>query len=201
MVAFDQNTDDLTAIESMTAAMRAEGEVPDTATLETVPGDALELPFADGSFDRIIAAEIFEHIPNDTRAIAEMYRVLRPGGLAVVTVPSWLPERLCWALSEEYHSIDGGHCRIYTRVELTAKLKAAGFSQGPHHHAHALHTPYWWLKCAVGTDKDNHPLVSAYHRMLVWDIMKAPSVTRITERVLNPLIGKSIVLYLRKPRA
>ena len=86
------------------------------ATAETVKGDALAMPFDDNSFDRVIAAEIMEHIPHDTAAMAEMYRVLRPGGIAVVTVPSWLPERVCWALSEEYHTVEGGHIRIYTRA-------------------------------------------------------------------------------------
>src|SRR5262249_46140240 len=61
--------------------------------------------------------------------------------------------------------------------------------------------PYWWLKCAVGVGDDDHPLARAYHRMLVWDIMKHPAPTRLAERALNPLIGKSLVLYARKPAA
>ncbi|AAZ54610.1 conserved hypothetical protein [Thermobifida fusca YX] len=200
VVAFDQNAEDLAAVSAMFAAMRAEGEAPAEATAETVRGDALAMPFDDNTFDRVIAAEIMEHIPHDTAAMAEMYRVLRPGGIAVVTVPSWFPERICWALSEEYHTVEGGHIRIYTRAELEAKLKATGFIIGPHHHAHALHSPYWWLKCAVGTTNDSHPLVRAYHNLLVWDMLKAPRITRVTERLLNPLIGKSVVVYLRKPR-
>jgi len=48
---------------------------------------------------------------------------------------------------------------------------------------------------------DDHPAVKAYHRLLVWDIMKKPLATRLAERALNPLIGKSLVLYLRKPEA
>ena len=43
--------------------------------------------------------------------------------------------------------------------------------------------------------------MKAYHRVLVWDIMKKPLATRLAERALNPLIGKSLVLYLRKPEA
>jgi hypothetical protein len=46
---------------------------------------------------------------------------------------------------------------------------------------------------------DDHPLARAYHRLLVWDIMKRPAATRVAERALNPLIGKSLVLYARKP--
>ncbi|GAA3758181.1 class I SAM-dependent methyltransferase [Salinactinospora qingdaonensis] len=199
VVAFDHNENDLAEVATMFSAMRTAGEAPAGAQADTVKGDALDMPFEDGTFDRVVAAEILEHIPHDTQAIAELYRVLRPGGIAAVTVPSWLPERLCWALSEDYHTNEGGHVRIYTRAELEAKLKAAGFEIGPHHHAHALHTPYWWLKCAVGTANEKHPLVASYHRLLVWDILRAPKVTRATERLLNPLIGKSVVVYLRKP--
>ena len=200
VIAFDQNGDDLAEVEKMFGAMRLAGEPPEGADARTVRGDALAMPFPDASFDRVIASEILEHIPHDTAAMAELYRVLRPGGIAAVTVPSWLPERVCWAISEPYHTAAGGHVRIYTRAELEAKLKATGFVIGPHHHAHGLHAPYWWLKCAVGVDRADHPLTGAYHRLLVWDIMKRPRTTRAAERVLNPLIGKSVVVYLRRPR-
>ncbi len=48
-------------------------------------------------------------------------------------------------------------------------------------------------------NNDDHPLAKAYHRLLVWDIMSRPRTTRVAERVLDPLIGKSMVLYFRKP--
>ncbi len=116
-----------------------------------------------------------------------------------MTVPSWLPERICWRLSDDYHNVPGGHVRIFTRPELEAKLSRSGLRVGGHHHAHALHSPYWWLKCAVGVSKDDHPLARAYHRALVWDIMKKPALTRLADRALNPLIGKSLVIYAAKP--
>jgi SAM-dependent methyltransferase len=149
----------------------------------------------------VIAAEVLEHIPGDQRAIREVTRVLRPGGVAAVTVPAWLPERICWSLSDDYHNVPGGHVRIYTRAELEAKLRVAGLTVGAHHHAHGLHSPYWWLKCAVGVHDDDHPLASAYHRLLVWDIMKRPALTRLAERALDPVIGKSLVVYAEKPQA
>jgi len=52
----------------------------------------------------------------------------------------------------------------------------------------------------VGPTNDKHPAVSTYHRLLVWDIEKAPKLTRYADRVLNPLVGKSLVVYLEKPR-
>jgi len=127
--------------------------------------------------------------------------VLRPGGAAAVTVPAWLPERICWRLSDDYHTVPGGHLRIFTRGELETKLARAGLSVGGHHHAHALHSPYWWLKCAVGVHDDDHRLARAYHRLLVWEIMKQPAIMRLTDRALNPLIGKSVVVYAAKPAA
>jgi ubiquinone/menaquinone biosynthesis C-methylase UbiE len=199
VVAFDQDAAELESVANMFAAMDKAGEVPPEATAETVTGDALAMPFPDASFDRVIAAEVLEHIPDDMAAMREIYRVLKPGAQAAITVPSFLPERICWALSEAYHTAPGGHVRIYTLAELTAKLKATGLRVGPHHHAHGLHSPYWWIKCAVGVNDDDHPLAKAYHELLVWDIMKRPAATRVAEAVLNPLIGKSVVVYVRKP--
>lgn len=200
-MAFDMDQEELDGVAHMFEAMRADGEVPADASARTVQGDALKLPFPDDTFDKIVAAEVLEHIPNDMPAMAELLRVLKPGGQLAVTVPSWLPERICWALSEDYHTAPGGHVRIYTRAELEAKLKKTGFRIDGHHHAHGLHAPYWWIKCAVGVDKDEHPLAKAYHQVLVWDIMKRPRTTRIAERLLNPLVGKSVVVYLTKPAA
>ena len=198
---FDQDGDELAGVLDLFGAMRDAGEVPDGAEADIKQGDALSLPFADGEFDRVVASEVLEHIPADTDAIAELARVLRPGGTMAVTVPRWLPEKVCWALSDAYHEVEGGHVRIYTGDELVAKLVGAGLVHEGRDHAHGLHSPYWWIKCAVGVDHDQHPLVKAYHRVLVWDIMKKPLATRLAERALNPLIGKSLVLYLRKPEA
>ena len=201
VIAFDQDGDELAGVLDLFGAMRDAGEVPDGAEADIKQGDALSLPFADAEFDRVVAAEVLEHIPDDEAAIAELARVLRPGGTIAVTVPRWLPEKVCWALSDAYHEVEGGHVRVYRGHELVARLEAAGLVYEGRDHAHGLHAPYWWLKCAVGVTDDRHPAVRAYHRLLVWDIMEKPLATRLAERALNPLIGKSLVLYLRKPDA
>jgi len=201
VVALDSDEGELQQVTSMFAAMREAGEVPHGAGARAAAGDATAMPFPDGSFDRVIAAEVLEHIPADQAAMNELARVLRPGGLAAVTVPAWLPERICWKLSDDYHNVPGGHLRIFTRAELEVKLARAGLIVGGHHHAHALHAPYWWLKCAVGVRDEDHPLARAYHRLLVWEIMKKPAIMRLADRALNPLIGKSVVVYAAKPAA
>ena len=126
-------------------------------------------------------------------------RVLRPGGTMAVTVPRWLPERICWALSDQYHGNDGGHIRIYRAGRLAARLRRAGLLVTASHHAHAFHSAYWWLKCAAGVDNDTAPLVRLYHRFLVWDITNPTPAVRRLERALDPLIGKSLVLYANRP--
>jgi SAM-dependent methyltransferase len=200
VTAFDQDVEELENVSAMFAAMKAEGEVPEGAQAQTVSGDALALPFPDEHFDIVIASEILEHIPSDEEAMAELVRVVKPGGRVVVTVPRDWPERICWALSDEYHQVEGGHVRIYSATELIGKLTDAGLRFAFHHHAHALHSPYWWIKCAVGTDNDDHPLAKAYHSFLVWDMMQAPWISRTAEKLLNPVAGKSLAVYLGKPR-
>ena len=202
VIAFDMDADELAGVRELFVAMKEAGEVPDGAEADIKQGDALALPFADAEFDRVVAAEVLEHIPDDEAAIAELARVLRPGGTIAVTVPRWLPEKVCWALSDAYHQVEGGHVRIYTDRELIEKLCRAGMRYEGKAFSHGLHSPYWWLKCAVGVDNENNPLVKAYHQVLVWDIMRTPGLSLLTrgaEKVLDPLIGKSLVLYLHKP--
>lgn len=194
VTALDLAESDLAEVKDMFGAMAVAGEAPADARAETVHGDLTALPMPTASFDRVIASEVLEHIGDDTAAIGEIARVLRPGGLMAVTVPRWWPERICWALSQEYHEVEGGHVRIYRRRELVGKLRDAGIVVTGVAHAHALHSPYWWLKCAVGVDRDT-AATRAYHRMLVWDLMKAPRLTRGLEAALDPVLGKSMVLY------
>jgi SAM-dependent methyltransferase len=169
-----------------------------TARFEVVRGDLRALPVPDASVDRVIASEVLEHIHDDVIAMAEIARVLKPGGKVAVTVPRYGPERICWALSDRYHANEGGHIRIYKASVVRTRLTSVGLAPGGSHHAHALHAPFWWLKCAVGVDRDS-AVVRAYHRLLVWDLTKRPWLTRTAERLLDPLFGKSFVVYADKP--
>ncbi|WP_395309396.1 class I SAM-dependent methyltransferase [Mycobacterium sp. AMU20-3851] len=199
VIAFDQSVEDLNDVDAILTAMREQGEAPASARAEAVKGDALALPYADGTFDCVIASEILEHVPEDDKAISELVRVLKPGGALAITVPRWLPEKVCWLLSDEYHANEGGHIRIYRADVLRDKVVGRGMRFAHSEHAHSLHAPFWWLKCAVGVDKPDNPAVTAYHKLLVWDMMSRPWLTRTAEAALNPLIGKSVALYFEKP--
>ena len=200
VVALDQATQEVADTRATFAAMVAAGEITEDRFGGGLRGDATALPFATDSFDCVITSEVLEHIAVDTAAIAELVRVLKPGGTFAATVPAWFPEKVNWMLSDEYHApkAEGGHVRIYTSAELKTKLGAAGLSVTGSHHAHALHSPYWWLKCAVGVRRDDSRLVNAYRRFLEWEIVRQPRGLRLVERATAPVLGKSFVVYARK---
>ncbi|MDJ0770671.1 MAG: class I SAM-dependent methyltransferase [Ilumatobacter sp.] len=203
VVALDYAADEVVETLNTLGAMIEDGEATEDQVLGVMRGDAKRLPYPDGAFDVVITSEVLEHIQDDVAAIAEMTRVLKPGGRFAATVPAWFPETINWKLSDEYHApkSPGGHVRIYGRTELRAKLRSAGLMVDGYHRAHALHSPYWWLKCAVGPTDDDHPLVATYRRFLEWDIIEQPTSTRIAERLLSPILGKSSVWYATKPAA
>jgi SAM-dependent methyltransferase len=201
VIAFDRAESELRSVDTILRAMAEAGEVPATASAKAVVGDVLSLPYADETFDCVIASEILEHVPEDDAAIAELIRVLKVGGTLVVSVPRWLPERVCWLLSDEYHSNEGGHVRIYRASQLRDKITSGEMELTHAHHAHALHSPFWWLKCAVGVSNADHPAVAAYHKLLVWDLMRRPKITRLAESLLNPIVGKSVAMYFVKQQA
>jgi SAM-dependent methyltransferase len=174
---------------------------PGSATCSFIEASAYALPFADGHFDAVICSEVLEHLDDYPAALAEIARVLKQGGIFAATVPRAWPERICWKLASGeggYADQPGGHVRIFNVRTLTCMIEGKGFRFTGHHFAHALHVPYWWLKAAFWNRRDDHPLVRIYHRFLVWDLMERPWITRIAERLLNPIMGKSVALYFER---
>ena len=136
VVALDYAADEVRGTHDTFAAMVDAGEIPTARVVGVLRGDATRLPFADGTFDAVITSEVLEHIPDDTGALAELARVLRPGGTFAATVPRWLPEKINWMLSDDYHApaAVGGHVRIYSATELqgeAARGRAAAHRHPP----------------------------------------------------------------------
>ncbi|MEE4280052.1 MAG: class I SAM-dependent methyltransferase [Halieaceae bacterium] len=181
------------------AALDSAATAAEAPLFALLAGDALALPFPDARFDTVICSEVLEHLPDYAGALREIERVLRPGGRLCISVPRAWPERICWRLSRAYHQTKGGHLRIFDASRLRREIEALGFDCYQEHGAHALHSVYWWLQCLFWDTRDRNWLVRQYHRLLVWDMMAAPSLTRRLERILNPSLGKSVVMYFRKP--
>ncbi len=195
-VGADKNLKDLKASKKKLELHEAfQGE---TTSIWSLAGtDIMALPFSDNSFDVIICSEVLEHLPRDNSALFELLRVLKPGGILTVSVPRRWPEALCWLLSESYHTINQGHIRIYSGKKLIKKISALGTALTSSHHAHSLHSPYWWLKCLTDPHGKDTFLAGLYHKFLVWDLMEKPRLTRTLDRLLNPVMGKSLVLYFK----
>lgn len=194
VVGIDLSYDDLAKTRALLNLMSLELENQWLLARATIT----HLPFPDNVFDVVICSEVLEHIPDNLRAIKEIVRVLKPKGILAVSVPRFFPERVCWALSTAYHHEPGGHIRIYRKRELKELLEQAGTRCEDIRYRHALHAPYWWLRCAVGHKNEDHPLVKAYKKFLEWDIIKRPFITRFLDTLLNPILAKSVVYYLRK---
>jgi ubiquinone/menaquinone biosynthesis C-methylase UbiE len=167
----------------------------------TSKADVTKLPFKNEAFDVVICSEVLEHIPDNQAAVAELVRVLKSGKDLVVSVPRFLPERICWALSTAYHNEPGGHIRIYKKRQLRSLLEKAGTRCWSIRYKHSLHSPYWWLKCIMGHKNEKSKLVNVYKKFLEWDIIEKPLLTRVLDKMLNPLIAKSVVIYLKKDGA
>jgi SAM-dependent methyltransferase len=87
--------------------------------VRVLEGRAEELPVEDASIDIAIASDVIEHLPDDLIAVRELARVLRPGGLALITVPAYP-----WLMGAHDRAL--GHYRRYTRSMLLDTVRAAG---------------------------------------------------------------------------
>lgn len=88
--------------------------------LPVARGSADQLPVGDAMLDVVVALDVLEHLDDDRRALDEILRVLRPGGMLLATVPAY---PFLWSSHDEAL----GHRRRYRRAELRARVAAAGF--------------------------------------------------------------------------
>lgn len=196
VVGIDLNPKDVGTAQQRAEPFIGQPETPGRLLLGVANG--MYLPFGDNTFDVVICSEVLEHIEDYAAVLSEIDRVLKPAGIFAASVPAFFPEWICWKLSDEYHQVEGGHIRIFRERELRGRIEELGHRYFARHKAHALHAPFWWLKCLLWHRQESR-LLAGYHRLLVWDLMQKPIVTRWLEKLLNPLLGKSIVLYFVKP--
>lgn len=187
-----------------------------TRLVRFVIGEATHLPFPDAAFDRVICAETLEHLPNDTAALREASRVLKPGGLLAVSVPSHFTERIYWMLSWEYWHFPGGHLRIYEPRTLLTELRAGGLRPYALRYVHFLDSLVWLRHCLLDQvrarrgprDRSRPPRAAALPpaRPSAWRraLRRALPESRFMrglDAAGSFIFPKSLVIYARKPEA
>lgn len=120
-----------------------------------VRASAERLPFRDGSFDLVLALDVLEHHDDDVAVARELRRVLRPGGLALATVPAWAA---LWGP----HDVIAHHRRRYRREQLEQVLAAGGLEVRRSSHFNALVFPgVWALQTARRLARRGRPALPA----------------------------------------
>ena len=169
--------------------------------------DAIDLPFKNNSFDRIIASEIIEHIKGDEKAVSEIYRTLKPGGVVIASVPNkiHLPPRIWWLAG-----IWADHQKLYSEKELEKLFQKVGFEIGKtwkmtHYCLPFSHFVLYGLGknlVELGFLKDfnrfrkiNKP--SYMNKILLWPVR---FIDRLNETRKGYKTSVNIIMKARKPR-
>lgn len=174
--------------EVLALEFSAEGaQVARERGLQVIRADAQQLPIADQSLDLVTALDVLEHLPDHERAVAEIHRVLRPGGQLVAAVP--VDQRL-WS----EHDVAVGHQRRYEPAEFLSLLRGSGLEIMDARSWMVLLRPAVALKrrTSTGSDLDEpHPLVNT-----------ALSAVVALERHLpvSRAPGVSVFVTARRPR-
>jgi len=190
---------DRAGLRAAVGGLRRRGEEQGTLGA-MVQGDTFHLPFRDATFDKVICSEVMEHVHDYVGAARELARVVRPGGLAAVTIPTATSEHLYLRVGDDYFESPGGHIRIFRPRQLAQGLARAGFATLGVGFAHALHTPYWVLRQIAGLPRaDESALVRAYRLFLI----RATASRAMTwlENTLNFCCPKSVILYAERREA
>lgn len=196
-VAFDLDIPSLQRAQYMLQNMEEKKEC--VGPWFMVAGSVTSLPFADRLFDKVICSEVLEHIPDLNRAVSELVRVLKPGGILAVSVPSYFAESVCWKISDEYHNTPGGHIRIFKHNEILDLLKGFNLEIFEVRYKHSLHSIYWWSRGIFGLKNEKAFIPSQYYKFLVWEINNGHKYTKWLDDLLNHFIPKSTAIYCRKP--
>ena len=195
-IGLDRDLWELQALKFLGFCLGTEGKL--RARAGVAQADALHLPFADASLDRIICTEVFEHVPDDSLLLAELARVLRPGGTIAVSVPDALSEWLVWRVASVQRMPPGEHVRLYRRGQMERLLRSHGFDVYARRFRHSLETPYWLLWLGAQDGGVRRRLSAAWKDFLGDRSAEGSHLLTRVEDLGNRVLPKSAVFYASK---
>ena len=160
--------------------------------------DGHYLCFKSDYYDGVWIQAVLEHVVEPNIVVNEIYRVLKPGGNFLPSVPSFWPEKICWALSKDYQNMPGGHVRIFKKNQVISEITNHGFEYQSSERFHGLHSAYWWLRCMFWSTQESNWMIKKYKQLLEHQILQNTSWLQNLENLLNPVFGKSIAYYFKK---
>jgi ubiquinone/menaquinone biosynthesis C-methylase UbiE len=169
--------------------------IPQPAYTTLTQGSAEQLPYADSSFDVALLIDVLEHVKDDTRALKEAYRVLRPNGSLLITVPAYE-----WLWSDHDRAV--WHQRRYVRSELTAQLKKAGFQVELASYYMTILLPFIALVRLLGRffprrQGSDFFMLPRVFNVALYKVCRVEGV--VIARGLTAPYGSSIVVIVRRP--
>ena len=196
-VGLDMADEDLKKMRYLLALAAQEGRL--VANVHIAQGDGMSLPFRDDEFDQVICTETLEHVDDDEAMLRDLIRVLRPGGVLVVSVPDEYSERLLWRLSPRYRTAPGGHVRIYRRKQIKGLLKAHGAGPESVQYRPSLESVRWLVPSVIDKEWGEPGRITNGIRWL----LDTPShrnwrALAWADAAFSRVLPKSIVLYGRK---
>jgi SAM-dependent methyltransferase len=156
-------------------------------------GDVCGMPFADESFDLLLATDIIEHVDDDLKALREIARVLRPGGKALIVVPAF---PILWGLQDRVAQ----HKRRYRMGELADRVARAGFAiEVSYYFNFLLFVPIWLGRRLVDIIRPRIQNESQINSPLLNRMLSAIFTVDIAvSPVLRPPFGVSILIVAEK---
>jgi ubiquinone/menaquinone biosynthesis C-methylase UbiE len=171
---------------------------PESAVVE---GLADRLPFGDGEVQYAVMTEVLEHVPDPARALQELRRVLAPGGVLCLSVPTSYTELVFWRLHPRYAD-NATHERIFTKPELRRLIEWAGFTVERWEGRNFRPALSWFFHALLRSRADHtgaileHQFVD-YGLEAVWRLLALVGVLRAVEAVGNRVWAKSWYIYCR----
>lgn len=182
-----------TRFEGLDAADEAVRWCAQKALGKVTKGDVCQMPFADATFDLVLATDIVEHVDDDMRALAEIRRVLKPGAAAVITVPAF---QFLWGLQDEV----AHHKRRYRGREILERISASGLHcSNSFYFNYILFVPILLARHAIrllgvrleSENQLNNPFInSVLSKVFAFDVRSAP--------LLRPPFGVSFLAVVHK---